>query len=82
MVGYVCLEGSQPQQKKSRDASELRAAQREESGAGMKQCWQARVSTWVEGGVGGQGWDSCQINKQDAPVILKLQINNAHVVYT
>ena len=31
----MCLEGSQPQQKKSRDASELRPAQREESGAGI-----------------------------------------------
>ena len=55
---------------------------REESGAGMKQCWQARVSTWVGGGVGGEGWASCQINKQNAPVILEVQINNAHVVYT
>lgn len=32
----MCLEGSQPQQKKSRDASELRPAQREESGAVVK----------------------------------------------
>ena len=67
---------------KSTDTSELSAAEREESGAGMKQCWQARVSTWAVGCGGGEGRDSCQINKQDAPVILELQINNAYVVYT